>query len=171
MSEPLTAGPCRNLSLTLRGVREEDLLIFFEHQRDPVARWMAAFVARDPDDREAFMLLWQGLLAEDVIRLRTVLLEDRVAGCVMGYEEAGRAEVSYWIGQAHWGMGVATAALQLFMTERAATDGRPLYARAAKDNAASLRVLEKCGFAVVGEGKGFANARGAETEEWVLKRE
>ncbi|HKB46638.1 MAG TPA: GNAT family protein [Ktedonobacterales bacterium] len=46
---------------------------------------------------------------------------------------------------------------------------RPLFARAAKDNAASLRVLEKCGFTIVGEGKGFANARGAEVEEFVLR--
>ena len=31
---------------------------------------------------------------------------------------------------------------------------RPVYARAAKDNAASLRVLEKCGFTITGEGAG-----------------
>jgi RimJ/RimL family protein N-acetyltransferase len=31
---------------------------------------------------------------------------------------------------------------------------RPLYARAASDNAASIRVLEKCGFTRVGVGVG-----------------
>ena len=45
----------------------------------------------------------------------------------------------------------------------------PLYARAAKDNIGSRRVLEKCGFAVVGEDTGYAHARGVETEEVVLR--
>ncbi|MDX6482371.1 MAG: hypothetical protein QOE95_142, partial [Gaiellaceae bacterium] len=40
---------------------------------------------------------------------------------------------------------------------------------AAKDNVASLRVLEKCGFKIVGEGKGFSNARGEEVEEFLLE--
>ena len=46
---------------------------------------------------------------------------------------------------------------------------RPLYARAAKDNIGSRRVLEKCGFVICGEDKGFAHARGAEIEEYVLR--
>jgi RimJ/RimL family protein N-acetyltransferase len=39
----------------------------------------------------------------------------------------------------------------------------------AKDNRASLRVLEKCGFTILDEDKGFANARGQEIEEWLLQ--
>jgi hypothetical protein len=46
---------------------------------------------------------------------------------------------------------------------------RPLYARAARDNFASLRVLEKCGFWIVGYERGFACARGEEIEEVVLE--
>jgi RimJ/RimL family protein N-acetyltransferase len=46
---------------------------------------------------------------------------------------------------------------------------RPLYARAAQDNAASIRVLQKCGFMICGEDKGFANARGEEVEEIILR--
>ena len=45
---------------------------------------------------------------------------------------------------------------------------RPIYARAAKDNVASIRVLEKCGFTITGGDKGFANARGKEIEEFIL---
>ena len=45
---------------------------------------------------------------------------------------------------------------------------RPLYAWAAKDNIASIRVLQKCGFTISGEDKGFANARGGEVEEVIL---
>jgi RimJ/RimL family protein N-acetyltransferase len=45
---------------------------------------------------------------------------------------------------------------------------RPLYAGAAKDNIASLRVLQKCGFTLCGEGREFSNARGMEIEEYLL---
>jgi RimJ/RimL family protein N-acetyltransferase len=51
---------------------------------------------------------------------------------------------------------------------------RPLYARAAGDNAASIRVLTKCGFRIVGEGREFAHGEFAhgcneETDEVVLR--
>lgn len=44
---------------------------------------------------------------------------------------------------------------------------RPLFARVAKDNTGSIRVLERCGFSRCGEDRGFAEARGEETEEWI----
>ena len=43
------------------------------------------------------------------------------------------------------------------------------HARAALDNNGSIRVLEKCGFAVVDTGRGFANARGVEIDEVVMR--
>ena len=61
---------------------------------------------------------------------------------------------------------MATRALAAFVGGLAA---RPLLARAAADNAASIRVLEKCGFVLVGRDRGFANARGAEIEEVVME--
>ena len=45
----------------------------------------------------------------------------------------------------------------------------PIYARVAKDNLGSRRVLEKCGFAIIDESGGFANARGQEIEEFLLE--
>jgi RimJ/RimL family protein N-acetyltransferase len=46
---------------------------------------------------------------------------------------------------------------------------RPLYAHVAFDNAASRRVLQKCGFRVIATEQGFAEARSAEIEELVLR--
>jgi RimJ/RimL family protein N-acetyltransferase len=46
---------------------------------------------------------------------------------------------------------------------------RPLYARAASDNAGSLRVLEKTGFRIIDTEVSFAPARGAEIEETILR--
>ncbi|WP_244852807.1 GNAT family N-acetyltransferase [Bacillus sp. J14TS2] len=63
------------------------------------------------------------------------------------------------------GKGIATGALREFLKQITV---RPLYARAAKDSAGSLKVLKRCGFTITGEDSGYANARGKEVEEFVL---
>ena len=133
-------------TVTLRDVTEADLPVFFEFQRDPVANEMAAFPARD---REAFMEHWTAnILGNDTGRSRTILLDGEVVGNMLSWEQSGDTLVGYWIGREHWGKGVASRALALFLVE---VDIRPLHAHVAKHNAGSLRVLEKCGFRVVGE--------------------
>jgi RimJ/RimL family protein N-acetyltransferase len=149
-------------------VRSDDLAIFFEHQLDPGANYMAAFTAKDPRDRQAFEVHWSKILADDTIEKKTILVEGQVAGHVLGFEQFGQREVSYWLGREFWGQGVATKALSIFLKQITL---RPLYARAAKDNIASIRVLEKCGFRIVGQDKGFANGRGEDVEEFILMLE
>src|SRR5207253_8712496 len=46
---------------------------------------------------------------------------------------------------------------------------RPIFARAARDNIGSIRVLQKCGFKIIGKNKDFANGRGEDTEEYILR--
>jgi RimJ/RimL family protein N-acetyltransferase len=46
---------------------------------------------------------------------------------------------------------------------------RPIFATAATDNIGSIRVLEKRGFKIIGKNKDFANGRGVDTEEDVLR--
>jgi len=59
----------------------------------------------------------------------------------------GQDAVGYWIARAHWGRGLATRALTLLLGEVAI---RPLHARVARTNVASIRVLERCGFTISG---------------------
>ena len=151
--------------ITLREVTNDDLPIFYAHQVDPVAIHMAAFTPPDPADREAFAQHWAKLLADPDIISRTVVADGVVVGHVASYVDSGHTEVTYWIGSDHWGRGIATRALQAFVAQVAT---RPLYARAVKDNAGSLRVLSRCGFSIRGEDRGFAHGRGAEVEEYVL---
>jgi RimJ/RimL family protein N-acetyltransferase len=151
--------------IRLRNVEADDLPIFFEHQQDPEALHMAAFTAGDPADRDAFTAHWNRILADDTVIARTIVIGDRVVGHVARFERDGEPEVTYWIGRSDWGRGVATGALAEFLRRFPA---RPLHARVVKDNVASVRVLEKCGFVVTGEDRGFANARGEEVEEYVM---
>ena len=46
---------------------------------------------------------------------------------------------------------------------------RPVFARAAKDNIGSVKVLQKRDFKIIGENKDFAQGRGEETEEYIFR--
>lgn len=155
--------------LLLRDVLSDDLPIFFEQQLDQDAIFMAAFTAKDPTDREAFMAHWRKILGIDTCIIKTILVNGQVSGSVSSYEEEGKPEVTYWLGREYWGKGIATAALIELLASH--SQKRPMYARVAKDNLGSRRVLEKCGFKIIGEDKGFANARGQEIEEYLLELE
>jgi RimJ/RimL family protein N-acetyltransferase len=153
--------------LCLREVVEDDLALFFDFQLDPDANDMAAFTAKDPTDREAFTAHWNKIMADPTNIIRTIVCDGQVVGSVSSYEESGKPEVTYWIGRAYWGKGIGTRALTAFLVQVNTT--RPIYARVAQDNLGSRRILEKCGFQVIGETKGFANARGEEIEELLLE--
>jgi len=154
--------------ILLRDVAETDLPIFFEQQRDPAANFMAAFTARDPADRDAFAAHWKRILGDDTVVVKTIVFEGNVVGSVATFvdKEFGKPEITYWIGKEYWGMGLATQALSKLLRDIRV---RPIYGRAAKDNVASIRVMEKCGFTISVYSKGFANARAKEIEEVILE--
>jgi RimJ/RimL family protein N-acetyltransferase len=148
----------------LRGLEQADLPVLFEHQMDPEANRMAAFPARD---RNAFMAHWAKVLVDDAVLKRTILLDGEIVGSIVRFEQSGESRIGYWIGREYWGKGIATRALSLFLKDIAA---RPLYARVAKHNTASVRVLTKCGFTICGEDRAFDGPNG-ETQEFILKLE
>jgi len=132
-------------AVALRDVTDGDLEIFFEQQRQPEAVKMAAF---PPRERGAFMAHVAKVRADPSSVLKAVVFEGRVAGNVGTFLRGDKREVCYWLGREFWGKGIATAALAELLR---VFHERPLYARVAKRNAASLRVVRKCGFDVVAE--------------------
>lgn len=150
----------------LRDVTEADLAVFFEHQQDPAAVHMAAFTAKDPADKAAFLSHWQWILSDDTITNKTILVDGRVAGHIGSFIQFGHLEITYWLGREYWGQGIATEALTAFLEIQKT---RPIYGGAAKDNLASIRVMEKCGFTLISQSKGYANARRQEIEEVTLE--
>lgn len=156
------------MQVTLREVLDADFPIFFTHQLDREANWMAAFTVADPTDRAAWDERWNRLRHDDKICIRTVLGDGDVVGSILAYGEPGIREISYWIGRQHWGHGIASKAARLFIAE---VSDRPIYARVAKDNLGSMRVLEKCGFVIAMSDRNFAHARNRMIEEWVMRLE
>ncbi|WP_210593250.1 GNAT family N-acetyltransferase [Streptomyces sp. GESEQ-35] len=156
------------MNIVLREVHDSDLPVFYRLLNDPEALRMAAFTPKDPADRDAFDAHWKRNRSSADVVLRTILADGDVVGHAAVYGEPGEREVTYWVDRAYWGQGIATAALRDLLAE---VPERPVYARAATDNEGSRRVLEKCGFRVTGQDRGFAQARGEEIDEVVLTLE
>jgi RimJ/RimL family protein N-acetyltransferase len=150
-------------AVTLRDVIESDLPIFYEQQLDPDAARMAAFPSRD---REAFMAHWAKIMRMDTVTLKTILFGAEVAGNIVAFEQDEKPHIGYWIGKPYWGKGIATEALAQFL--RVVTE-RPLYAYVVKHNVGSLRVLQKCGFTIIGEDMYEPDESGEIVEEYVLE--
>ena len=104
---------------------------------DDAHEWIAFARGRDPERNFAITV--------DDLPVGTigVELQDDVERC--------SAEVGYWLGESHWGRGIATVALSGF-TRFAfeAYDLERLFAPVDASNPASRRVLEKAGYQLEG---------------------
>ena len=154
------------MNLTLRPTISSDLEFFFRNQQDETANQMAAFTAKDPNDREAYLKKFEKLLLDDTITMKTILVDEQIAGSLFTWPMEGDMQITYWIGKPYWGKGIATRAVQLFLQTYL---HRPIYGRIAFDNVGSRRVLEKCGFQEIRREQFYANARGTEIEEVVFE--
>lgn len=151
-------------TITLRPTEVDDLTVLAEFQADAEANRMAAFTAPDPNDREAYITKWTGLLADPSIVMRVVLQNGKIVGTVGSWKLHDERQITYWMDRSVWGQGVATQAVRLFLSE---FQERPLHGRLVADNIASQRVLEKCGFTANGTARGFAQARQSEVDELI----
>jgi len=154
--------------IALRAIEDGDLDALYEQQRDPIAVNMAAFTPDRPDDRAAFDAHMAHVRSAPDVTMRAVTRDGALVGSVASFVMEGQTEVTYWIDRSAWGGGVATGALMLLL--ELVTD-RPIYARAASDNVGSLRVLSRAGFSVTGTEWSYANARGTEIEETLLRKD
>jgi RimJ/RimL family protein N-acetyltransferase len=125
---------------------------------------MAGFGTRDHDAGE-LAARWRRVLAEGSTQ-KAILVGGEVVGFTATFFLEDKPQVTYWVARSHWGRGIATEALSQLLRH---VKTRPLYASAASDNAASLRVLQKCGFVIRGSARAFASARGEEIEEVFLE--
>jgi RimJ/RimL family protein N-acetyltransferase len=153
-------------SVTLRPVHEADLDALFRQMSDPESVRMAAFTSEDPADRQRFDAHMVRVMESPENTLRAITWKGDLVGSIGCFVVEGQTEGTYGIDRAAWGRGIASQALALFLE---VVRIRPVYARAASDNAGSLRVLEKTGFQIIDTEVSFAPARGAEIEETILR--
>jgi RimJ/RimL family protein N-acetyltransferase len=120
-----------------------------------------------PRTREVFFAVWEKHFANPSINSRVITLADsgEIVGSIACFQAAEPGEperdcIGYWIARPHWGKGIASLALAMFLSEE---PRRPLHATAARANAPSRRILEKCGFRCLGF------KMGEETERFVAR--
>lgn len=154
--------------IALRPIEDADLDALFDQMRDPEAVRMAAFTAENPDDRRAFDAHMARVRSLPDVTNRAITCDGQLVGSISSFVSGDETEVTYWIDRAAWGRGIATEALELLLK---LVTVRPLHARAAGDNLASLRVLQKAGFTIIGTEVSFAPARDRDIEETILRLE
>lgn len=132
------------INVRLRPVTQADLPYMYEIGLDPASNQMAGTKPRTYD---AFMERWAIVLADDAIVPRIILASDAAgevrAGSISVFQQDGHDSLGYWLERAHWGRGIGSRAVGLMLAE---VRRRPLYATAAADNLASLRILQRHGF-------------------------
>jgi RimJ/RimL family protein N-acetyltransferase len=154
------------VNVSLRPLEDRDLDAIYQQVTDPQSIRMAAFTAEDQTDRSAFLNRMSRIRANASAANRVIDVDGAIAGTIASFRIDDQLEVTYWVDRTQWGKGIASAALQILLAE---TAERPVFARAASDNVASLRVLEKAGFRPIGVDRGFAPGRGEEIEETILR--
>jgi RimJ/RimL family protein N-acetyltransferase len=153
----------RAISIRLRDVEPDDLAVLYSYQLEPIANQLACTLLRSP---AVFDAHWADILNDLAVVVKAIDSNGVLAGCISCFKSDGLDLVGYWLGAEFWGNGIATRALSLLLQE---VSNRPLYARVATSNLASLRVLAKCGFEVTRYQLSPANDRYLECEEAVLE--
>jgi RimJ/RimL family protein N-acetyltransferase len=151
-----------NHAVSIRNVERADLPRIYEFQLDPESNRMAATIPRSAD---AFGTHWENILRDPNVTAKAILVADELVGCISCFKMDGLDSVGYWLDRAFWGRGIASRALELLLAE---VTVRPVYARVATSNVASLRVLQKCGFVVERVRLSPADDRYPECEEALL---
>ena len=151
--------------IDLRELDDDDLDAVFEMMRDPQSVAAAAFTADDPNDRQAFDRWIERVRSSPDAGVLVVTENGGFAGTAAAFSVEDDREISFWIARHAQGRGVATEAMRLLIAREAE---RPLFARVAADNAASVAVLTKLGFTEVSRDIAFAPGAGRDVEEIVM---
>ncbi|MBI5764117.1 MAG: GNAT family N-acetyltransferase [Planctomycetes bacterium] len=150
-------------SVILRSVVADDVDTLFDYHMDADSIRMAAF---PPRSREDFNRHWAGVIVNTEAITKAILHDGQLAGYVCGFTREGERLIGYWLGQRHWGKGIASRAVAQFI---AYEPHRPLIAHVAVHNVASIRVLIKCGFVEFGRDRAAAITGGDVVEEVLLR--
>ncbi len=167
------ARPTDPLPVGLRVIVEADIAWIYGLQKDRDAAMMAgiagdvvaetkftevlkADIATHKGAPDIFIITWMGQRA--------------------GYSEIittndGQQIVSYWIERSFWGKGIASRALALMLQRMPKPmKEKPVFARVADGNPASVRVLEKLGFIAFGRNSFHSAMHGGDVQQTLFQR-
>ncbi len=146
---PLAPLPAAGPSVTLRRVQTDDVPMILAMEADPAVMRHSTGVKPATDARRQELLAWLREPTSDIGHW-TVLVDGAAVGWIslVPLVDGGRLQLAYRLCRAAWGQGYATLAGQLLCDYAwRALDVPELVAVVWPDNHASVRVLEKLGFA------------------------
>jgi RimJ/RimL family protein N-acetyltransferase len=145
----VSSSEAMNLMIELRDFSNEDeeLLVSYLNE-ECVTKYLSARLPQ-PYTKEA--AAWWVSTGSKMCIVKAITNNGVLVGSISAmpgeFERQKSAEVGYWIAKPYWGKGIASEALAEFSkTLFLNTDIVRLYAPVFEGNAASARVLEKCGF-------------------------
>lgn len=157
-------GPAREVRL--RPTIASDVPWLHGLELDPESNRMAG---TRPRDWPTFEARWAQILADPSaagVTPRVILADGVPAGAVNISPWEGADAIGYWIAREQWGRGIASRAVAAMLGE---FPRRPIVATTASTNTASIRVLEKNGFAVVSRARTPETARTVARETVTLR--
>lgn len=135
--------------VTLRCFAEPDIPLLLDYLNNPKVTWyLTSHIPQPYTLNDAEWWIREGSTQGMV---RAIESEGTLVGCVGAtpeqFEYSRNAEIGYWLAKPFWGKGIATHALAQMTAEVfSTTQIARLYAYVFEGNAASQRVLEKCGY-------------------------
>src|SRR5262249_17988610 len=105
------------LTVHLRPTRPEDLPALFELEADPESNQMAG---TKPRTRAALLAAWERNFDNPASNSRVIELDGVTVGSISCFQadgDGGHDDIGYWIARAHWGKGIASRALTIFLGE------------------------------------------------------
>lgn len=136
---------------------ESDIETLFEFQNDLSSAWKTGG-RWDPRDPQAFReKQLENLAMKPELGAFFVVLEgDTTVGSVGYFTRGNGLELMYWLGPDYRGRGLGTSCVRSLLTLMAERFTGEVCAKVVKGNLGSVRVLEKCGFRLAGEGSFYS---------------
>lgn len=143
------------MTVTLRPILASDTEAIARMGNNPKIAGFMRDVFPYPYHLENAIAFVNSVKGQHPTKVFAILADGEHVGCcgIFPKEDVARmnAEVGYWIGEEHWGKGIATQAVKLIAAYGFDTLGmNRLYASVFSPNKASARVLEKAGFTCEG---------------------
>jgi RimJ/RimL family protein N-acetyltransferase len=129
---------------------EDDFVALFQDTR--VSRWMGDGPSSEAEDRALFGRIFSKVYAQDSFDVWAVRLEGRLVGHaeIKRTDEAGGHEIVYALAPGVWGGGLGTEVAEALVSHGFGALGlTEVHATVAARNEASLRLLDRIGFAHV----------------------
>lgn len=135
--------------INLREYRDSDIPLLVEYLNNPrVTQYLTSSIPEPYTEADATWWVSEGSKSSIVKAIECDGVFVGTIGVQPGsFERAHTGEIGYWLGEVHWGKGLATQAISTMTnTIFETTDIIRLFAPVFAPNEASQRVLVKCGY-------------------------